>query len=87
MTGAGRIASTRRSGRLKPEDLKRMGIAMKRARFFLSSGGRPLEAAPDHDRLRCLLSDSPSREHARSGTAWTATVQAAAAPQLEFSFA
>jgi len=44
VVGAGRIVSTRRSGHVRPEDLQRMGIALKRARGFLASGGRPLDS-------------------------------------------
>lgn len=88
VTGAGRIISTRRESRLRPEDLPRMGIAMKRARWFLSSGGRPLfsigaapsPSAPDPFRLRILLADAPK------GMAACGPSPASAVPQLEFSF-
>jgi putative DNA modification/repair radical SAM protein len=86
VTGAGRIVSTRRAGRVKPEDLPRMGIVMRRARWFLASGGRPLSAEggaaspsqADPPRLRALLADAPRDASARRA--------AAAVPQLEFGF-
>jgi putative DNA modification/repair radical SAM protein len=83
VTGAGRIVATRRSGRIRAEDLGRMGIAMKRARWFLSSGGRPLEAAAfpalSGDRLRRAIADRPDlgRE---------AGLETPASSQMEFSF-
>jgi predicted DNA-binding helix-hairpin-helix protein len=88
VTGAGRIISTRRESRLRPEDLPRMGIAMKRARWFLASGGRPLfsvgvapsPSALDPFRLRILLADAPN------GMAACGPSPASAVPQLEFSF-
>lgn len=78
VTGAGRIIATRRAGRIDPEDLPRMGIVMKRARWFLSSRGRPLSLAPDPDRLRRLLADAPGEGRG--------AVPSPAAPQLEFAF-
>jgi putative DNA modification/repair radical SAM protein len=73
VVGAGRIISTRRSGRVRPEDLPRMGVAMKRARAFLSSGGRPLS--------------SLELEAARRATPARVEASASRRPQLEFSFA
>ncbi len=81
VTGAGRIISTRRARRIKPEDLPKLGIALKRAKWFLASNGRPLEAAPELDRLKLLLSDA-------SCDGDSASIRAPeSAPQLEFSFA
>jgi len=94
VTGASRIVSTRRSGRVKPEDLPRMGIVMKRARWFLGSRGRPLyslveaiadapalgPSGPDPDWLRRILADAPK---AKKSTSYPR----AAVPQIEFSFA
>jgi putative DNA modification/repair radical SAM protein len=83
VTGAGRIVATRRAGRIRAEDLGAMGIAMKRARWFLSAGGRPVAAAPfadgDLDWLRKAIADRPSlaARGARNGVA---------AGQMEFSF-
>jgi predicted DNA-binding helix-hairpin-helix protein len=90
VTGAGRIISTRRAGRIRPEDLPRMGIVMKRARGFLSSGGRPLSD------LGYAAIDTP-RPTINGGADWTpaspalglepAASHRPAQPQLEFSFA
>jgi putative DNA modification/repair radical SAM protein len=94
VTGAGRIVATRRSGRIAPEDLSRMGIVMKRARYFLSAYGRPIaldgtsgftrNTIIDPERLRSLLADGPE-----AGTT-SVPARRATAPvpdQLEFSFA
>lgn len=94
VTGAGRIVTTRRAGRIRPEDLSRMGIVMKRARWFLGSQGRPLYASAggarasvigrsglDPEWLRAILAEPAAEGSARSPKA------AAKAPQLEFSFA
>ena len=40
VTSARRILSARRSGRLQIEDLKKMGIVMKRAQYFLTASGK-----------------------------------------------
>ena len=37
---ARRILLARRSGSLRAEDLKKLGVVMKRAQYFLSCGGR-----------------------------------------------
>jgi putative DNA modification/repair radical SAM protein len=87
VTGAGRIVSTRRAGRVRPEDLPRMGIVMKRARWFLASGGRPLFSVGaggspsmlEARRLRLLLADS-------TGDSTATSARAAPVPQLEFEF-
>jgi putative DNA modification/repair radical SAM protein len=63
LTGAERILATRKSGGLRVEDLGKMGIVMKRARWFLSSNGRPLAAPPfggyDETWLRKAIADRP----------------------------
>jgi putative DNA modification/repair radical SAM protein len=96
VTGAGRIVSTRRLGRIKAEDLPRMGIVMKRARYFLSSGGRPLASFGDAGLLRLELADSLGKDrksssrglpYASGETAFTPADSGSARPQLEFSFA
>lgn len=90
ITGAGRIISTRRAGRVRPEDLPRMGIVMKRARGFLSSGGRPLSdlgyAAIDPARL---IKDGGADWAPASPTAGIKPTDShrLAQAQLEFSFA
>jgi putative DNA modification/repair radical SAM protein len=82
VTGAGRIVATRRSGRVRAEDLGKMGVVMKRARWFLSSGGRPLADAPsaEGDWLRRAIADRPSAVQARPAA------REAAPSQMEFAF-
>ncbi len=86
VTGAGRIVAARRRSRLRAEDLAAMGIVMKRARWFLSLGGRPLAAAPGPERLRPLLADVPAGPGEGPGTRPTGRRRAAEG-QLEFAFA
>ena len=40
VTSARRILQARRSGPLRAEDLRRLGVVMKRAQYFLTAGGR-----------------------------------------------
>ena len=40
VTSARRILTARRAGALRPEDLKKLGVVMKRAQYFLVCGGR-----------------------------------------------
>ena len=40
VTGARRIIQARRSGRLTVEGLRRLGVVMKRAQYFLTVGGK-----------------------------------------------
>jgi putative DNA modification/repair radical SAM protein len=88
LTGAGRIISTRRAGRVRSEDLPRMGVVMKRARYFLSAGGRPLAAAYDAALIRAELADCLGKEAAQpSGSSAAFPAAAKAKPQLEFGFA
>jgi len=94
VTGAGRILATRRSGRVRAEDLGKMGIVMKRARWFLSSAGRPIAELAVEGRdeafLRRAVADrpdlrpeSPSRGAARP----IAASKTAQKSQMEFAFA
>lgn len=57
LTSARRIVATRRSGSLREADLPRIGLVLKRARFFLSLDGRRLAEPPEPALLRVLLSD------------------------------
>jgi len=57
VTGARRIVGTRRSGALRPEDLSRLGIVMKRARWFLTLYGKRLAALPSEEALRARIAD------------------------------
>lgn len=57
---ARRILAARRTGTLRTEDLKKLGVVMKRARFFVTGSGRgerPPALTPDAV-LRALVSDS-----------------------------
>jgi putative DNA modification/repair radical SAM protein len=98
VTGAGRIVSTRRAGRIRPEDLPKMGVVMKRARAFLSSGGRPLASSLDAAGLAGIGAADEGDRAADAQAEWAAATEQAAAttqaadpaaakPQLEFSFA
>jgi putative DNA modification/repair radical SAM protein len=84
VTGAGRIITTRRAGRIAPEDLPKMGIVMKRARYFLSSGGRPLDATDQDGIARSLV--ATSAKPGPSPHAAPAPHADQALPQLEFAF-
>ena len=57
---AQRLCAARRFGRLRPEDLAKLGVVTRRAQFFLTVGGRYLAAgAVTPQRLRhCLLTGS-----------------------------
>ena len=57
---AGRITSARRSATLRTDDLKKLGVVMKRARYFIYGAGRDERPPPlTHDAvLRALVSDS-----------------------------
>ncbi len=58
-TSAKRILEARRVGPLRAENLRKLGIVMKRARFFITAGGKyEGEARHDHPFLRELLSDN-----------------------------
>lgn len=56
---ASRIVAARRSGRLGFEDLKKMGVVLKRARYFITCSGRMMEGARlDQDYItNCLVGD------------------------------
>ncbi len=45
-TGAKRIVTARRAASLQPEDLKRLGIVLKRARYFITCSGHYLGGIP-----------------------------------------
>jgi len=55
---ARRIIESRRSRSLSVENLYRIGASLKRARFFLTAGGRYIERPDDPARIRRLLSDT-----------------------------
>ncbi|MCL2205871.1 MAG: putative DNA modification/repair radical SAM protein [Treponema sp.] len=54
---ARRIIETRRSRSLTFENLRRLGIVLKRARFFLTANGAFLDKPEDPKRIRRTLSD------------------------------
>ncbi|MCL2243049.1 MAG: putative DNA modification/repair radical SAM protein [Treponema sp.] len=55
---ARRIIETRRSRSLSLDNLRRMGAALKRARYFITAGGAYIERPDDPVRIRRLLSDT-----------------------------
>jgi len=55
---ARRIIESRRSRNLSIEGLHRIGATLKRARYFLTAGGKSIEKPDDPARIRRLLSDS-----------------------------
>jgi putative DNA modification/repair radical SAM protein len=57
-TSARRIVETRRSRSLSFETLRRIGVVLKRAKYFITAGGAALEEIGDTRRVRRLLSDS-----------------------------
>lgn len=66
--GARQLVTARRQCRLREEDLKKLGIVMKRARFFLCLGGRYLGNSADLTReslLESLLSRKQQRARAK----------------------
>ncbi|MBN2050618.1 MAG: putative DNA modification/repair radical SAM protein [Spirochaetales bacterium] len=57
---ARRIMDARRAGGLNFDALKKTGVVMKRAKFFITCGGRAYEPFPDNPLvLRNLLTDAP----------------------------
>lgn len=60
---ARRIVAARSRRSLRPEDLKAMGLVLKRASWFLTCGGRLVAAfIPRPDELRWLLTDKAGRQ-------------------------
>ena len=57
VTSARRIVGSRRAGALRPEDLPRLGVVMKRARWFLTLYGRRLSEPPSVEALRARIAD------------------------------
>jgi len=51
VTSARRIVSARRFAVLTPEGLKKIGVVMKRARFFIALSGRSVEKLHDRPSL------------------------------------
>lgn len=59
---AKRIIECRRAARLRPEDLPRLGLVMKRARYFIALYGKRLAGIPEPAELRAFLADRPALE-------------------------
>jgi putative DNA modification/repair radical SAM protein len=57
-TSARRIVELRRSRALSFDGLRRLGVVLKRARYFISSGGAYLDRPADPTRLRRLLANT-----------------------------
>lgn len=57
VTGTDRILAARRSGSLNLDNLRAIGVVMKRARYFISVRGRVLDGFDDPEALRALLED------------------------------
>ncbi len=74
VTSAKRIVSARRFALLTPEGMKKIGVVMKRARFFITFSGRPVEKFCDRPaviRQKLLAADngfSPTKLEARQLT-------------------
>lgn len=65
---AQRIIRARRHGHLSLDDMARLGVVMKRARYFLTARGRYAgEIAPDAAALRSRLAEKPGTKASRSG--------------------
>ncbi len=82
LRGARRIVATRRQVSLGPAELGKLGIVMKKARWFLSAGGRPLCAPPEEQSLRLLLAEGPREVPGASKPGPGRTVES----QMEFAF-
>lgn len=67
VTSAKRIVAARRSATLRFDDLKKLGVVLKRAQFFLTCGGQALRISERGKLLRALLSAS-SLERYRAAT-------------------
>ena len=59
VVGAGKIIRARRTGSLDFPDLKKMGVSLKRTRFFITCRGKTLMGIPNHPEtiLRGLISE------------------------------
>jgi len=59
---AKRLVVARRARRLRHEDLKKLGVVMKRANHFLTCDGRAEGMTASPERLKFFLSDKPARQ-------------------------
>ena len=63
VVSARRILSARRAGRLHIDDLRRLGVVMKRAQYFLTASGRMAEGlrfTPDSLLRNLIAAERPS---------------------------
>lgn len=70
VTGAQKIVKARRYHLLQPENLKKLGLSLKRMQYFITCGGKYVSPLPlDHDAIyRVLASEAnPSGKQRRSG--------------------
>lgn len=59
---ARKIVGARRAGALTPESLKKIGVVMKRAKYFITCSGRPAAHIIDEpERVRSILAGSTER--------------------------
>ena len=70
LRSAQRIVSTRRFGILRWEDLAKLGVVMKRARFFLSCGVRAPDRTPAGTALRQHLTKAEKQCLTQLEFAW-----------------
>jgi predicted DNA-binding helix-hairpin-helix protein len=70
LRSARRLVSARRFGHLRWEDLPRLGVVMKRARFFLSCTGRTPDRVPAGTELRQHLAKAEKQALTQLEFAW-----------------
>lgn len=61
VTGAKRIVRARRSQKLDFDSLRRLGIVLKRAKFFITCGGKTLQKLPETTESMLWAITSPNR--------------------------
>jgi putative DNA modification/repair radical SAM protein len=89
LIGAQRLIAARRSSGVRSENLRKLGISLKRAGYFITvNGRRPIGTFNDQADLRSLLSDDASALRARSPRqdAPSRLLSASSALQQEFVF-
>jgi putative DNA modification/repair radical SAM protein len=71
VTSAKRIIATRRVTAIREQDLKKMGLVMKRAKYFLSINGRglaPSSISPHHVAAEMCRAEPPSSQKLRQAS-------------------
>ncbi|MBQ3561359.1 MAG: biotin synthase, partial [Oscillospiraceae bacterium] len=61
VTGAKRIVRARRNQRLDFDMLKRLGVVLKRARWFITCGGKTMQKIPETPEMMIWSILSPNR--------------------------